>query len=115
MCVLRGLKSPDPEQMENHLLLGCEQAEQIDTDLVYKRVKAEMDKRMNTLKLYERKVIKATNTRVVPVANYVMTVCDFNQKQIDDFGKLIEKALRDKRMHGRQASDEWVYSKVEEG
>ena len=86
MCVLRGLKSPDPEQMENHLLLGCEQAEQIDTDLVYKRVKTEMDKRMNTLaqkKIYERKAIKATNTRVVPVANYVMTVCDFNQKQIE--------------------------------
>ena len=108
MCVLRGLKSPDPEQMENHLLLGCEQAEQIDTDLVYKRVKAEMDKRMKSLtlmELYGRNLIKTINTRVVPVASYVMNVCDFNQKQIDNLDKLIKKALHDKGVHGRQASE----------
>ena len=46
---------------------------------------------------------RQSNTRVVPVASYVMNVCDFNQKQIDDLDKLIKKALRDKGMHGRQA------------
>ena len=43
-----------------------------------------------------------------------MNVCDFNQKQIDDLGKLIKKALHDKRMHGKQASDERLYLKVED-
>ena len=74
-----------------------------------------MDKRIKSLastELYERNLIKAINTRVVPVASFVMNVCDFNQKQIDDLDKLIKKALRDKRMHGRQASDERLYIKV---
>ena len=44
-----------------------------------------------------------------------MNVCDFNQKKIDDFERLLEKALRDKRMHGKQASDERLYLKMEDG
>ena len=43
-----------------------------------------------------------------------MNVCEFNQKQIDDLAKLIKKALHDKRMHGKQASDERLYLKVED-
>ena len=74
-----------------------------------------MDKRMKALtsaELYERNFTKAINTRKVPVDSYVMNVCDFNQKQIDDLDKLIKKALCDKGMHGRQASDERLYLKV---
>ena len=44
-----------------------------------------------------------------------MNVCDFNQKQIDDLDKLIKKALRDKGMHGRQASYKRLYLIVEDG
>ena len=102
------IKTLDPEQNENYKFLGCEQAEQIDTDAVYEKVKAEMAKRMKALtstELYERNLIKAINTRVVPVASYVMNVCDFNQKQIDNLDKLIKKALHDKGVHGRQASE----------
>ena len=44
-----------------------------------------------------------------------MNVCDFNQKQIDYLDKLIKKALREKGMHGRQASDERLYLKVKDG
>ena len=43
------MKVLDPERIENYYFLGCEQAEQIDIDSVYKRVKAEMDKRMKAL------------------------------------------------------------------
>ena len=53
--------------------------------------------------------------RVVPVASYVMNVCDFNQKQIGGLDKLVKKALCDKGMHVRQASDERLYLKVEDG
>ena len=77
-----------------------------------------MDKRMKALtstELYKGNLIKAIITKVVLVASYVMNVCDFNQKQIDDLDKLTKKARRDKRMHGRQASDERLYLKVEDG
>ena len=56
------LKAPDPKQNKNYKFLGCEQAEQIDTDAVYEKVKAEMAKRMKALtstELYERNLIKA--------------------------------------------------------
>ena len=109
------MKDLDLKQNKNYRFPGCGQAEQIDTDAVYEKMKAEMDKRIKSLastELYERNLIKAINTRVVPVASFVMNVCDFNQKQIDDLDKLIKKALRDKRMHGRQASDERLYIKV---
>ena len=83
--------------------------------MVYKRVKAEMDKRLKALalkKLYTRNLIKTINTKLVSV---VMSVCDFSQKQIDEFNKPIKKALRDKSMHGGQAGDERLYLKVEDG
>ena len=89
------MKALNLKQNENYKFLKCEQAEQINTDAVYERVKAEMDKRIKSLastELYERNLIKAINTRVVPVASFVMNVCDFNQKQIDDLDKLIKKA-----------------------
>ena len=61
-------------------------------------MKAEINKRMKALpstELYERNLIKAINTRVVPIASYVMNANDFNQKQIYDLDKLIKKALRE--------------------
>ena len=73
-----------------------------------------MEKRIKILtatELYERNLIKAINTRVCPVASYVMNVCDFNQKQLEEFDMLIQRALREKGMHGRQASDERLYMK----
>ena len=71
-------------------------------------------KALTLTELYERNLINAINTMVVPVASYVMNVCDFNQKQINDLDKLIKKAVHDKRMHGRLASDERLYLKVED-
>ena len=47
----------EPKQNKNYNFLGCEQAEQLDTDAVYRRVKAELDKKMKALtstELYER-------------------------------------------------------------
>ena len=112
------MKALDPNQNEHYKFLGCEQSEQIDSEAVHERVRTEMEKRMKTLtttELYERNLIKAINTRVIPVASYVMNVCDFNKKQLDDFDKLIKKELRDKGMHGKQASDERLYLKCQDG
>ena len=83
------MKALDLKQNENYKFL------KINTDAVYERVKAEMDKGMKALastELYKRNLIKAINTRVVPGARFVINVCDFKQKQIDDLDKLIKKA-----------------------
>jgi len=112
------MKALDPDQNENYKFLGCEQAEQINTQAVYNRVRDEMGKRIKMLtsrELYERNLIKAINTRVIPVASYVMNVCEFNKKQLDELDKLIKKELRDKNMHGKQASDERLYLRMEDG
>ena len=112
------MKTLDPAQTESYKFLGCEQAEQIDTQAVYDRVRNEMDKRIKLLtstKLYEKNLIKAINRRVIPVAGYVMNVCTFNRKQLDDLDKLIKSELRDSGMHGRQASDERLYLRMGNG
>ena len=112
------MKALDPEKNEHYKFLGCEQAEQIDMEAVYERVRTEMAKRLQLLtstELYERNMIKAINTRVIPVASYVMNVCQFNRKQLDELDKVVKKELRDKNMHGRQASDERLYLRREDG
>jgi hypothetical protein len=66
----------DPERNECYKFLCCEQAERVDTERVFDRVKAEMETRMKQLTgqdLHERNLMKAINTRVIPVAEYVMT------------------------------------------
>jgi len=44
-----------------------------------------------------------------------MNVCEFNKKELDDLDKLVKKELRDKGMHGKQASDERLYLRIEDG
>jgi len=112
------MKTLDPEQNECYKFLGCEQAEGIDTDIVFGRVKDEMEKRMKTLidkELHERNLVKAINTRVIPVASYVMNVCNFTKKQLDSLDKAIKHELREANMHGKQASDERLYLSKEKG
>ena len=112
------MKALDPTQNKNYKFLECEQADKIDVQSVYSRVKAEMENRMKLLtstELCEKNMMKVINTKVIPVTSYVMNVCESNMKQIDEFDKLIKKVLRDKGMHGRQSSDERLYLGVENG
>ena len=82
------------------------------------RVKAETQKRMNALvqqDLYDKNLFKAMNRTVIPVAGYVMNVCTFTKQKLDELDKAIKKILRDNKMHGRQASDERLYMRRENG
>lgn len=91
------MKALDPESNESYKFLGCEQAEKINTDTVFERVKDEVERRMaqlTTQELHERNLIKAINTRVIPVAGYVINVCDFTKKQLDEIDKIIKQELR---------------------
>ena len=112
------MKALDPEQREIYKFLGCEQAEKIDMERVMARVKAEIQKRMNALMqqdLYDKNLIKAINRTVIPVAGYVMNVCTFTKQKLDELDKAIKKILRNNKMHGRQASDERLYMRRENG
>ena len=84
----------------------------------YNNNKAETQKRMNALvqqDLYDKNLIKAINRTVIPVAGYVMNICTFTKQKLDELDKAIKKILRDNKMHGRQASDEWLYMRREYG
>ena len=63
--------------------------------------------------LYDKNLIKAINRTVIPVAGYVMNICTFTKQKLDEPDKAIKKILRGNKMHGRQASDEWLYMRRE--
>ena len=67
------------------------------------------------LKLYDKNLIKAINSRVIPVVSYVMNVCKFSKTHLDSLDGIIKKILRENMMHGRQSSNERLYLKRENG
>ena len=42
---------------------------------------------------------------MIPVAAYMINVCNFTGKKLDQPDKGIKKILREKNMHGRKCSD----------
>ena len=60
-------------------------------------------------------MMKAINSRVIPVAGYVMNVCHLGKNELDELDKLVKNVLRREGFHGRQSSDERLYTKRTEG
>ena len=82
------------------------------------RIKVETEKRTNFLvqqELYDKNLIKAINRTVIPVAGYVMNVCIFTKQKLDELDKEIKQILRENKMHGKQASDERLHMRRENG
>ena len=52
---------------------------------------------------------------MIPVAEYVMNVCTFTKQKLDELDKAIKQILRENKMHGKQASDERLYLRRENG
>ena len=110
------MKALDPEQKEIYKFLGREQVEEIEMDRVMLRVTKEMENRMKELvkqELYDKNLFKAINSRVIPVAAYLINLCTFTKKQLEQLDKIIKKILRDNSMHERQGSDERLYMRKE--
>ena len=106
------MKVLDPENCETYKFLGCEQSEGIDKVKALGSVPESMETRLNTLldmELYDKNLIKAINTRVLPVAMYPMNVCRMNEAELNELDMIVKRALRGKNMHGRQSSDEGLY------
>ena len=59
--------------------------------------------------------MKAINCRVIPVAGYVMNVCNLGKGDLDELDMTVKSVLRRERFYGRQSSDERLYSKKNEG
>ena len=59
--------------------------------------------------LYYKNVVRAINCKVIPVVAYMMNVCNFTGKELDQLDKGIKKILRENNMHGKQCSDKRLY------
>ena len=112
------MKALDPNKNEIYTLLGCEQAKKTDMKRVMERVKKEIRKRLDhltSLNLNDQNLMKAINSRVIPVAGYVMNVCHLGKNELDELDKLVKNVLRREGFHGRQSSNERLYTKRTEG
>ena len=112
------IKTVDPDQNEVYKFLGVEQADGIKTEEVYNRVKEEFSRRMKIItktELNDKNLIRAINTKVIPVTAYPMNVCKLAQSELRELDQVIKRELRKTNMLGRQASDERLYMKRSAG
>ena len=103
---------------EIYKFLGCEQADKIDVKRVMEGVKKEIRRRLDHLigpNLNDKNLMKAINCRVIPVAGYVMNVCNLGKGDTDELDMTVKSVLRREGFHGRQSSDERLYLKRNEG
>ena len=108
----------DPNKNKIYKFLGCRQADKVDVKRVMERVKTEIRKRLDHLtglNLNEKNLMKAINCRVIPVAGYVMNVCNLGKGELGKLDMIVKSVLRREGFHGRQSSNERLYSKRNEG
>jgi len=111
------MKTIDPDQNDICKFLGIEQADGIKTKKVFERVKDEVAKRAKMLintEVNDVNLVRAINTKVIPVAAYPMNVCKFNGGELKELDQVIKREMRTKKMLERQASDERLYLKRED-
>ena len=112
------MKTLEPDQEEIYKFLGVEQADGIKTKKVYERVKVEMTKRLKLLmksELNDENLIQAINSKIVPVAAYPMNVCKMTKGELNELDQIVKRELKKNDMLGRQASDERLYLKRDQG
>ena len=112
------MKALDPEKNEEHVFLGCEQSDDIDVKKVLERVKKEIKKRSEhlvKLHLNDKSLMKAINCRVITVAGYTMNVCMIRKGELEELDKMVKDTLRERKFHGRHASNKRLYMRREEG
>ena len=117
MAVLEGkMDALDPNKNKIYKFLGCEQAD--DVKRVKERVKKEIRRRLDHLtglNVNDKNSMKAINCRVIPVAGYVMNVCNLGKGNLNELDVTVKKILRREGYHRRQSSDERLYLKRNKG
>ena len=112
------MKTMDPDENGIYKFLGIEQADGIKMKRVFERVKEEVKKRVQMLtntKLNDVNLMYAINAKVIPIAAYPMNVFKFTSGELNELDQVIKRELRSKKMLGKQASDERLYLKREDG
>ena len=103
----------DPVENEIYKFLGVEQADGIKTKVVFERVKSKVEKRIKMLvntELNDTNLISAINVKAIPVTTYSINVCKYSKGEL-----IVKRELRSKQILGKQASDERLYLKREDG
>ena len=94
--VLEKMKALDPEKNDVYKFLGCEQNNDIDVKEVLERVKKEIKKRTEhlvKLHLNYKNLMKAINSRVIPVAGYIINVCVIRKGELEELDKMVKDIL----------------------
>ena len=106
----------DPEENGIYKFLGIEQADGIKTKTVFERVKGEVNKRVKmNADLNDVNLVRAINTKVIPVAAYLMNVWKFTGGELKELDQVMKRELRSKYMLGKQSSDDRLYLMREDG
>ena len=112
------MKALDPSRNENYKFLGCEQVDKINVKRVMERVKNKIMRRLDHLMglhLNDQNLMKAINCCVIPLAGYVMNVCNLGKGELDELDNIVKSALRREGFHGQQSSDERLFTNRREG
>ena len=90
----------------------------IKTKNIFERVKGEFNKRVKmliNLELNYVNLVRAINTKMIPVAAYPVHVCKFNGGELKELDQVIKRELRSKNILGKQSSNERLYLRREDG
>ena len=112
------MKTMEPDKNEIYKFLGIEQADGIKTKKVFEQVKGEVNDRVKMLTNIELNyvnLVRATNTKVIPVAAYPMNVCKFTDGELKELDYVIKRELISKNMLGKTLSNERLYLRRKDG
>ena len=109
------IKTMDPDKNEIYKLLGTKQANGTKTKKVFERVKGEVNKMLTHTELNDVNLVRAINTKMIPVVAYPMNVCKFNGGELKGLDQVIKCELRSKNMPRNQSSNERLYLRREDG
>ena len=112
------MKVLDLKKNDVYKVHRCEQSDNIDAKKVLERVKKEKKKRTEhlfKLHLNYMNLMKAINCRVILVTGYIVNVCVIRKGELEEPDKMVKDILRERKFHGRQACNERLYMRREEG
>ena len=108
----------DPQKNKIYKFPGCRQVDKIDLKQVMERIKKEIRKRLNhviELNLNDQNLMKAINYPVMPVAGYIMNLCNLVKGDLGELDMIVKIVLERERFLEKQSSNEKLYLKKKEG
>ena len=60
-------------------------------------------------------LVRAINTKVIPVAAYPMNICKFTRAELTELDQVTKRELRSKNMLGKESSNERLYRRRKDG